>query len=322
MRSEILRELQAEYEQRRALNLQEENRRREEAMTACPELSALLDERENMIFAGVRGILTGQSPAADLPERMEIVNRRVAALLKSHGFAPDYLDPVYRCRACKDTGYVGEPVKEMCECLRGAFYARLYKRIGLADGDEQSFEHFDLTIFPDTPLPGKGFSQRDVMAMFRNRCQQWADQWPESSCKDVLLMGQSGLGKTYLMHAMAKRLLQRGKNVLLISAYRFLSTARNAYFSGKTEELDTLADADVLMLDDLGSEPLMENITIVQLFNLINERQVRNRATVITTNLMAEEFRQRYTERIASRLMNDQCMVLHFLGDDVRRRNR
>ena len=123
------------------------------------------------------------------------------------------------------------------------------------------------------------------------------------------------------MHAMAKRLLDRGLNVLMLSAYRFLDIARKAYFSNNTGELDTLMETDVLMLDDLGSEPLMENITIVQLFNLINERQTSGKGTVISTNLNTTELQARYTERIASRLLDPrQCTLLQFLGDDVRRR--
>ena len=55
-------------------------------------------------------------------------------------------------------------------------------------------------------------------------------------------------------------------------------------------------------------------------FNLINERQLRGKGTVISTNLNVEELRRRYTERITSRLLDGkQCMLLQFLGDDVRR---
>ena len=172
----------------------------------------------------------------------------------------------------------------------------------------------------DQPLPGKKYSQRQLMDMLRHQCEQYAEKYPSAATMDLLLMGQSGLGKTYLMHAIAKRLLERGFNVMMISAYRFLDVARRAYFSGKQEEMDTLMDTDVLMIDDMGVEPLMENITIVQWFNLINERQLRGKGTVISTNLNVEELRRRYTERITSRLLDGkQCMLLQFLGDDVRR---
>lgn len=322
MRKAIMQELLTEYEAQRQRNREEEERRQMQAVSACPEIQQVLDARQDMIFSGLRGILGGQSAAADIPARMDVLNRRLASLLRQHDFPENYLDPVYRCARCQDTGYVGEPIREQCECLRTAFYTRLYRQVGLGENAEQSFERFDLNVFSPEKLPGKSYSQRDVMQVFRDKCRAWADKYPGVPAKDILMMGQSGLGKTYLMHAMAKVLLQRGFSVMLLSAYRFLDTARKAYFSGSMQEMDALIDADVLMIDDMGSEPLMENITIVQWFNLINERQQRGKATVISTNLMEDELKRRYTERIASRLLNNpgQCMLLQFLGDDVRGR--
>ena len=320
MRNAILRELQAEYDQQRMRNDQENQRRLAEATGKCPEIAALMDERQSMIFAGLRGILDGRAQGDELPKRMDVMNTRIAQLLRQHGYEEDYLEPVYRCAKCKDTGYVGEPVKEMCECLRSAFYARLYQQVGLGEKARQTFDSFDLNVFPDKKVEGQPFTQRQLMDMIREQCRMWAEQYPKAQTSDMLLMGPSGLGKTFLMHAMAKRLLDRGFNVLMMSAYRFLDVARKAYFSGQMTELDSIMEADVLLLDDLGSEPLMENITIVQLFNLINERQTAGRGTVISTNLNVRELRERYTERIASRLTDKrQCTQVVFMGEDIRR---
>ena len=216
---------------------------------------------------------------------------------------------------------MGAIIRERCECFNQAFYQRMYRKMGLAESQAQSFEQFDLNVFSAEKLPGKSYSQRELMNVIRQNCESYANKYPDVPVRDMLLMGQSGLGKTYLMHAIAKRLIQRGVNVLLISAYKFHEIARKAYMSGNTDELDTLLEAEVLMIDDMGSEPLMENITIVQWFNLINERQLRRKGTIISTNLMEDELRRRYTERIASRLMNNtQCKLVQFAGDDVRRR--
>jgi len=321
MRNEILRQLQSEYEQRRMANMAEEARRRAEAVARCPELAAWLEERENMLIRSLRGILDGTSAYDDLPSRMELANSRIKSLLIDNGYPEDWLEPVYRCQKCRDTGYTGEPIREMCSCMRSAFYARLYREVGLSEMDEQSFDTFDLSVFPDTFVDSLGCTQRDSMLVIRSLCEEYADRYPSASTKDLLLMGQSGLGKTFLMHAIARRLLDRGFNVLMISAYRFLELARKAYFSASTELLSSLIETDVLLIDDLGSEPLMENITIVQLFNLINERQTAGRGTVLSTNLTAEELRERYTERITSRLLDPrQCGQLTFGGDDVRHR--
>ena len=323
MRNTILQELHAEYEQRQQANQREESFRRMQAEAACPEIGQVLEARQNLIFGTLRGILDGKASAEDIPQKMEVLNKRLTSLLRQHGFAETYLDPVCQCPVCGDTGYVGEVVRENCECFNQAFYARMYQRMGLSESTAQSFEAFDLNVFSAEKLPGKTYSQRELMNVIRKTCEAYAENFPAVPVKDMLLMGQSGLGKTFLMHAMAKKLIQRGRNVLIISAYKFLETARKAYMNGNTDEMDTLMDADVLMIDDMGVEPLMENITIPQWFNLINERQLRGKGTIISTNLMEDELRRRYTERIASRLMNNtQCRLVQFAGEDVRRSAR
>lgn len=117
---------------------------------------------------------------------------------------------------------------------------------------------------------------------------------------------------------MADRLIERDINVLLISAYRMLEVLRKSYFENDQGSSELL-DADVLMIDDLGSEPLMQNVTVEQLFNLLNERQNRNLSTVISTNLDMAKFRERYTERVASRLRDSRCCkVMNLIGRDIR----
>lgn len=329
MRNEILRELLAEYDQLQQANYQEELRRRQVVGARAPQILSMLDERQRLISDSIRSIIErqmGKQPKGpviapeELPDRMALVNQRIEALLGQNGFPADYLDPIYRCKACRDTGYTGEPVREMCSCLRGRLFQRLYGEIGLNEAAEQSFECFDLNVFPEELLPGRTYSQRQLMARAREVCEQWADNYPNVQTRNILLMGQSGLGKTYLMHAMARRLLERGHEVLIMSAYRFLELARNAYFTNNPADIQALAEAEVLMIDDMGTEPLMENITIIQWFNLINERQTRGRGTVISTNLHIDELRERYTERIASRLLdNRQCQLIQLVGEDVRR---
>ena len=321
MRDIILQELREEYAQRQQQNRQEEEFRRMQAEAACPEIGAVLNERQNLILSTLLGVLDGKAAADDIPQRTEVCNKRLASLLQKHGFAPDYLEPVFTCPLCQDTGYVGEVIRERCECFKQAFYARLYQRMGLSESKAQSFDSFDLSIFSDEKLPGKSYSQRELMNVIRQTCQQYAENYPAVPMKDMLLMGQSGLGKTFLMHAMAKALIRRGVNVLILSAYKFLEIARKAYMTGDNRDLDALMTADVLMIDDMGAEPLMENITIPQWFNLINERQIAGKGTIISTNLMEDNLRNRYTERVASRLTKGSgYRLIQFGGEDIRGR--
>ena len=167
-----------------------------------------------------------------------------------------------------------------------------------------------------------GTTQRTMMKLALNKCKGWSESYPKVQTRDMVLTGKSGLGKTYLLHCMAKVLLERGYHVILLSAYRFLEIARRTYLGRDNGdgEMESLMEADVLMIDDLGTEPFMENITIVQLFNLLNERQLANRATIISTNLNEKDLRERYTERVASRLLDKRtCTVIPFAGEDIRR---
>lgn len=106
---------------------------------------------------------------------------------------------------------------------------------------------------------------------------------------------------------------------MLISAFRLLEVARKAYFSGHSDEFDSLMESDVLMIDDLGSEPLFDNVTVTQLFNVLNERMNAGKATVLSSNLTMKEIRERYTERIASRLSDNRSSYEYrFFGSDLR----
>lgn len=322
MRDELLREIEQELEDLRRSNEQEEITRKTVILKNEPEIADLLTQREQLIQGTLRDMLSGQAKAEDLPEKMARISAEIRAALVRRGYAENYLAPVYRCEKCRDTGYEGDVMKTPCTCLTARYTEKIKEQMGLDTEGNETFERFDLNVFPDSPLSGSEITQRDMMESVRALCENWANQYPENRRRDVLLIGKSGLGKTFLMHCIANRLLERGKEVRLISAYSFLQTARKSFFENERGS-EELMETPVLFLDDLGSEPLMQNVTIEQLFNLINERQARRLSTVISTNLSVRELRTRYTERIASRLTDSRnSLVITLEGQDVRRSGR
>ena len=322
MREDLLNELAAEYEAQRIRNDREEAARREKIRREYPDIEKCIQERENLVFGTIRRILDGNARAENLTERMQSLNAEIAEMLQRQGFAPDYLEPVCRCPKCRDTGYTGDLIREPCECLQKAYQQKLRDLIGLGKNADETFETYNAQIIPEVPIGESGITQRGLSEIARTRCEQWADSYPDIQTRDVLLTGPSGRGKSFLMHAMAARLIERGINVLMVSAYSFLQMARKSYFEAENGVKD-LMDVPVLMLDDLGSEPLMQNITVEQLFHLINERQRRNLSTVISTNLTLKELRERYTERIASRLNDPKnCEIIILEGRDLRKAGR
>ena len=321
MASELNRALDAEYARRREQDRAEELRRQREAAARCPEIPALLQERQGLITAGIQGMLSGSGAMVQIPERMAGLNARLAELLEKNGFAPDYLEPVWVCPLCRDTGYVGEPIREECGC-RTALRNRLRARAMELTANGQTFEHFDPSVYPDDePIPGRGWTQRQLMTMVREQLERWSDQCPEVADRTVVLSGKSGLGKTYLLRCVADRLTGRGVPCLLTSAFQVLEAARKATFADDSQDWETMTEIGVLLLDDLGSEPLYQNVTVEQIYQLIETRQQHGLCTVISTNLSRDDLQKRYTERVASRLLDRrQSDFIQLEGIDVRRR--
>ncbi len=323
-REQILLKLQQEYAARRDANMRIYEQRREEACEKCPGLRQVLDARHAAVLQGVRTSLMNRfkkpGENAELPNAMAVMNQRIAELLKEGGLPADALEPVYTCAVCKDEGYVYDPSRKMCSCMRLELNRRMLGELGLgASGN--TFESFDESLFSEEVAEGDRLSQRQRALMARNTCLDYADSFPATATPNLLLSGKSGLGKTFLLHAIAHRLVERDVMPVYTSAYHLLEVARRAYFENSSEKLNEMMNAPVLLIDDLGTEPMLQNVTIEQLFNLINERQLNRRHTVISTNLTMAEFKERYTERIASRLMDESSWRrLVFTGSDVRKK--
>ena len=301
---------------RRRQNEAEEDRRRAEVIAACPEIGTLMAQRREAVMKSVYTAFA-VAPEADLPQRVAAWNDRIKELLVQAGFASDYLDPVSQCPHCGDTGYTGEGKKTLCACARALYAQLMESEVGFEA--EQTFERFDLNVFPDTPIDGEGTTQRQLMAAIRDLCAAYADALPYPPQRTLLLYGGSGLGKTYLLRCIHARAREKGVPALCVTANQLIRTVRRAMYSREQEDRDALYETDLLLIDDLGTEPLIEGVTVEELFNLINERQSEGLCTVLSTNLSLKELQTRYTERVISRLLDKQhCRVLRFRGKDIR----
>ena len=324
-RENVTREALSALEAQRAANLMEEKRRRAEAEAKSPAVAGLLAKRQSLFFSGMRGAFAAPDKAKAISENMQQEMERINAELRTALFAcglpQDYLQPVYRCKECRDTGYVGEPVHEMCTCLKRAVMNRLYQAEGLQGLERENFSVFDESIFPDEPIEGRKTSQRAFIKKCRQYCEEYADAFAAGEGKGLLLCGRSGLGKTFLMNCVAQRVLERGYSVVVISAYKLIEAMRRFQFGedGMEQVQDMLA-CDLLCIDDLGSEPMLRGVTVSSLYHIINERRNANRSTVITTNLDSDLLYEKYDDRIAARLTDPSRMkVIPFVGTDVRR---
>lgn len=314
MNKQILDSLMEEYRETRRRNEETEARHREEIARNQPEINALARERHCMVLKIAAGAF---STVPQDPETvMKEYNRRIREALRRAGYPEDYLQPVYTCEKCCDTGYVGEQLRVPCDCLKES-----YRKKASCFAEGQTFENFDETVFPEELLPELGLSQREQMVKLKKICEKYADALPNPAYRNLVLTGGSGLGKTYLLNCIAARAAEKGVPTLQMTSYRALNLLRDSYF-GKDVDAEELFEVPVLLLDDLGMEPLMQNVTIEQIYNLINERMSRGLCTVITTNLSMGEIKNRYNERIYSRLMDSSFSRVYPLqGKDIRIRD-
>ena len=324
-RENVIREALSALEAQRAANLTEEKRRRMEAEEKSAAVRELLGKRQSLFFSGMRGAFAAPGNAEEISknmqQEMERINAQLRAALIACGLPEDYLQPVYHCAMCRDTGYVGEPIHEQCVCLKRAVMNKLYQAEGLQGLERENFAAFDESIFPDKPIEGRKSTQRMFIKKCREYCEEYADTFELDEGKGLLLCGKSGLGKTFLMNCVAQRVLERGFSVVVISAYKLMETMRRYQFGEDSgEQVQDILSCDLLCIDDLGSEPMLRGVTISSLYHVINERRNANRSVVITTNLDSDLLYDKYDDRIGARLTDPSRMkVIPFIGVDVRR---
>lgn len=285
---------------RRISNLKKE--RMKEVLAVIPQLGEL-DESTSMIAFDLGRKLIG---AKDSKELLRVAETTVAErtaercrLLTEHGFPADYLEPEYICPICRDTGRVHG---ELCQCVTQLAVRTAFEDSGL--DPEQSFDNFDLSLQSD-------LKNRSAMQKILAEAIEYADSFSASRDRDLIYFGKSGVGKTYLLNCIGGRILKRGFSVLKLNAYRLIQmTLDNLRSSPEDKPNFTLPD--LLIVDDLGTEPMIENITVETLLSILCDRQGSGKATLFATNLNVvsepggnvPSFQDFYGERFSTRLFD------------------
>ena len=330
MKKTIIREILREYDLIQRQEEQALQRRRAEVADKVPEIVSIHHMIIEKMAQQSRKIIQNPNRHSDSIDRLqkEIANLKAKEiqLLVENGFPADYLDMKYRCSRCKDTGFVGFPVREKCSCLIQKLITRTYQLSNIHELEYQNFDTFDSSIFPDTLEPGSKMSQRQYMEELKARLEQYVSQFPDNDRKIILFTGKTGLGKTFLLNCMAKAILDKGYTVIRISAYKLFDQLFHSAISNQQEYeqlQNQLFDVDALIIDDLGTETRRNNFTSEDLFNIINERSTLSKHTFLSTNLGLGDLRQRYSDRITSRLFDtSNTILIRFKGQDVRLRPR
>ena len=324
-RSELYQKVDEIFRKRQQDSIDLNNSRVEEVSKVSSELAKAIQDRYNTLIINAKNNIGKANKNFDIVKYVKHKNEEINTLLIKAGYPMDYLQPIYKCNMCKDEGVIYNPEFKKCDCYIREYFILLSQSDKFTSSEEQTFYTFDLNVFSDENLPGFNFSQRNYMKKINEYVSIYVNEYPDNNktTKDLLFIGSSGLGKTFLMKSIAHELLSKNVNVEYMTAYGWFEVARASYFGNSDVNYNNIIFSKVLLIDDLGTEPLMNNITISQLFNVINERRNRGLHTIISTNLKMKELSERYTERIVSRWEDVRfCTIFEFLGDDVRKNIR
>lgn len=271
-----------------------ENRRIPEIDTALANIGAAL----------LGHAMRGETAAIEeCRAKSEELSKEKADLLREAGVKEKQIF----CKVCGDTGYVSG---RLCECIKTVARELAVKELNDSMPLEGAgFEKFQISYYPED-AQGK-------MQKILSYCISYADSFSKCS-ENLLFMGKSGLGKTHLSLSIVKEVTKKGFNAVYGPAQSLFSAAEKERFSysGDSEKLDEIMEADLLVIDDLGTE-FMTNYVQSLFYDIVNSRLLKKLPTIINTNLSFDELESRYTPRITSRLIGEYS-VKSFVGNDIR----
>ncbi|MCI9072987.1 MAG: ATP-binding protein [Lachnospiraceae bacterium] len=299
------------YEEKQTRNMRLLTQRRQQVYAQLPEYRELDASVGATSIAHARLLLDGDDSSLEELKR-ELASRaeRRRILLSQAGYPPDYLEPFYDCADCRDTGYIGS---EKCHCFRQLEVTLLYEQSGIQEMIAR--ENFDTL--------STAYYEGEDLQRFENAVaisHKFVDEF-KKSYQNLLFYGTVGTGKSFLSGCIARELLSQGRAVIYFSASGLFETLARYSFDTKSRETlynfyKDLYNSDLVIIDDLGTE-ITNSFVTSQLFSLLNERHLRQKATIISTNLNLEEMRDRYSDRIFSRITSNYSLC-KLTGPDIR----
>lgn len=319
-KQDIFRKIEEEYAAARARNEETTQQRRALLYREFPQLERWDEEiREIGIKTAMSVLGSGEDSSAEIAameQRIAALTKNKKELLEKSGYPVSYLEPVYTCPDCKDTGRSGTA---RCGCFSRRLQQLIYENSGLNTDRMRDFSDFSLEVYEDAADPRRGLSPRENMRSVLAYAKAFSEGTGEY--RHLLFHGPTGLGKTFLSDCVAREFAGRGKMVFYMSAPALFDLLNNHYFAkGDTEQIEMqitqMKECDLLIIDDLGTE-FRNSFTDSRLFELINGRMVAGAPMLISTNLNMAELGQTYSERITSRLVGE-FGIMEFFGRDIR----
>ena len=311
-------EIMRGYQNRQLHNRHLTQERLNTVYTKIPHLKSINDLIASLSVEAARKKLSDDQLGYQLAkEKIEDLREEKAALLSCHDFDESFFEPVYTCKDCKDTGYING---EKCHCFKQEVINVVYSQSNIKNIlTRENFNHFTYKYYSDEEInPTTGLSSLDTAKRAVEECLHFIKDF-DNKPKNLFFYGNTGVGKTFLSNCVAKEVLEKGHSVIYFTAFQLFDILSKGVFDRDADAIaahQNIFDCDLLIIDDLGTE-FANSFTTSQLFLCVNERLLRQKSTIISTNLNLNQMVDMYSERTWSRISSNFTLIKLF-GDDIR----
>ncbi len=309
-----------EYNAKQIRNQHMADDRMREVYGKDQRLKAIDDNISSCSLAQARKLLNGDVTAlSKLRSQLTEFRQQRLSILKELGYSEQYFEPSYECPDCKDTGYIGN---QRCHCFKQRAIDLVYTQSNIRNIlKTENFNTFCYDYYSETEVnPTTGLTSLETMQNAVKECRKFINEF-DSVFSNLFFYGDTGVGKTFLSNCIAKELLDTGHSVIYFTAFQIFDVfEQNTFHKSTTENIiaahQNIFDCDLLIIDDLGTE-MPNSFTVSQLFLCLNERILRRKSTIISTNLTLNKVAEIYSERTFSRI-SSSYVILKLFGDDIR----
>ncbi|MBQ8519377.1 MAG: ATP-binding protein [Agathobacter sp.] len=311
-------EIMRGYQSRQLRNRHLTQERLNEVYAKVPQLKSINDTIASLSVEAARKKLEDDNLSYNLlKKKIEDLRNEKKNLLLASGFDEDSFEPIYTCADCRDTGYING---EKCHCFKQEVINVVYSQSNIKNIlSRENFNSFSFEYYSDEEInPTTGLSSLDTAKRAVDECKHFIEDF-DNKPKNLFFYGNTGVGKTFLSNCVAKELLEKGYSVIYFTAFQLFDILSKGVFDRDADAIaahQNIFDCDLLIIDDLGTE-FANSFTTSQLFLCVNERLLRHKSTIISTNLNLNQMIDMYSERTWSRISSNYTLIKLF-GDDIR----
>ncbi len=316
-------EIMRSYERTQLAHRKETSQRTAELYEQFPRLEEINSLISSISVSTAKAMLLDNAPDTleKYKNEIKLLRDEKKAIINASNYPDDYLEPIYDCVDCHDTGYLPDGTK--CHCLRKQEIDILYSQSNIQEIiNTENFDTFQYKYYSDKCLDtatGKSalVNMRNVVAIAKDFIHNFS-----TSFDNLFIYGETGVGKTFLTNCISRELMNQYHSVIYLSAVQLFDILADETFSRESDigRTDKILNCDLLIIDDLGTE-LNNAFTTSSLFNCLNERLLKKHSTIISSNLSFVEIQNKYSDRLFSRILGNY-KILKIYGDDIRLKKR